>query len=500
MGIKAATRLGIVLVLLTAASEPARSASAPPEEAKKDAVYPAELVAADFADLYAELRASHYDLYARVSKGDYDQLFTRMRDEIRLMTAAQVVDLFQRFMAFGRVAHARVDAAGDAFAAYRDGGGAEFPLTIRMVEGRMFVARNESGNPAVVAGDEIMSLDSRSVADWLERASHRISADTPYMLGALLEWDFGRILWAERGAVPTFALRLRRPGIADFTAVVPARSSADMKAAGRALPPRLDLSWEKREARMLDGRIAYLRPGPTYNVGGDQAHMYDNTGFRTFIDQAFDSFLAAGASDMLLDLRDNPGGDNSFSDIMIAWFATAPFRVHSRFRIKVSSATVASNAKRMSVPGNDPTGMSAKMARAYAGVTAGQIIDFPVEQAQPRRGRRFAGRVYALINRQSYSNTVAIAATIQENRFGTILGEETSDLATTYGAMEHFTLPRTHIVVGYPKALIVRPNGDERARGVVPDIAIPTPVVEGPDDPVLRRAIAIVRERRARGS
>ena len=87
-----------------------------------------------------------------------------------------------------------------------------------------------------------------------------------------------------------------------------------------------------------------------------------------------------------------------------------------------------------------------------------------------------------------------MAAILQDYRFGTILGEETSDLATTYGAMESFTLPRTKIEVAYPKALILRPSGDPVARGVVPDLAIPRPIFEPPDDPVLRRAIEIARE------
>jgi C-terminal processing protease CtpA/Prc len=88
-----------------------------------------------------------------------------------------------------------------------------------------------------------------------------------------------------------------------------------------------------------------------------------------------------------------------------------------------------------------------------------------------------------------------VAALAQDAKFATILGEETSDLATTYGAMEQFTLPRTSIEVGFPKAHIVRPSGDTAARGVVPDIAIPTPLLESKDDPVLRRAVAIAASR-----
>jgi hypothetical protein len=59
--------------------------------------------------------------------------------------------------------------------------------------------------------------------------------------------------------------------------------------------------------------------------------------------------------------------------------------------------------------------------------------------------------------------------------------------------MEQFTLQRTRVDVGFPKAYIIRVNGDERPRGVVPDTAIETPIVEPPSDVVLQRALAIAQ-------
>lgn len=495
--LSAAARALALLLFATAAPSLAAPAAAP-AESPAETIAP-EIVSADFTALYETLQASHFNLYARRSKADYDRLFQAMQAGITApMTRAEAIALYQRFMAHGRIAHARIDAAGEAYGRYRSAGGAAFPLGIRMQGDRMFVARNRSGVADVHAGDEILSINGEPAVHWRDSAGQIISADTPYMLGAMLEWDFPRVVWTRLGSVPAFTLRLRRPGSADVTVAVPARTADEMKAAEASQAPQLALSWTKREARMLDNGIAYLRPGPTYNAEGDEAHMYDNSGFRIFIDKAFADFRAAGATQLLIDLRDNPGGDNSFSDLMIAWFADRPFRFNSKFRIKVSPATVASNAARLTVAGNDPTGISAKMAAAFKGVAPGTIIDFPIPEAQPRAGDRFTGGVHALINRHSYSNTVAMAATIQDYRFGSIIGEETSDLATTYGAMEQFKLPRTGIAVGYPKALIVRPNGNMADCGVVPDTAITTPIVESPDDPVLQAAVARLRQAAAR--
>jgi hypothetical protein len=71
---------------------------------------------------------------------------------------------------------------------------------------------------------------------------------------------------------------------------------------------------------------------------------------------------------------------------------------------------------------------------------------------EPREGRRFTGAVCLLINRQSYSNAVLVAAIAQDYGFATVIGEETADLASTFGAAEKFTLPGTGIEVSFPKA------------------------------------------------
>ncbi|MEA1647954.1 S41 family peptidase [Nitrospirillum sp. BR 11164] len=215
------------------------------------------------------------------------------------------------------------------------------------------------------------------------------------------------------------------------------------------------------------------------------------TGFRTFIDGAFRSFNAQGITRLIIDLRGNPGGDSLFSDVMVSWFATRPYQFFSSFQIRVSADAVAANRNRIAQDPVAAGAISQRYADLYATAAPGDIIALTMPDSQPNKGERFTGKVYALINRQTYSNAVAVAATLQDYGFGTILGEPTADMATAFGAMEQFTLPATGITVGFPKAHIVRPNGDNRARGVTPDIAIPFPIVETPDDTVLQQAARI---------
>jgi hypothetical protein len=467
-------------------------AASPPDA---EAVFAPEELRADFAQMYRGLKAAHFDLYAFTPKRELDRRYAQMLGKIdRPMSRFEAKVLFELFAAEVRMGHTRIDSPTSDWNAYRKNGGKGFPLQIRIVDERVYVAGNLSGLGAVRTGDEITSLDGQTMAHWLKRTERHVSAETSDMAHSLMEYDFAIYLWVELGAAGGFDIETRRGSSVAQHLRLPARTSEEMEAARLKQPAVLDLENPVREAKLLDHGVAYLRPGPFYNseakTGADE---WDVSGFRDFIDHAFEDFLQAGASRLIIDLRGNPGGDNLFSDIMVSWFATGPFRFASQFKIKVSAESIAANAARIEQDAAAAGPVSRQYADLYARSRIGDVVDFPIPQALPRAGKRFDGKVFVLIDRQSYSNAVAVAALVQDFRFGVIVGEATSDMATTYGAMEQFAVDHTGLLVGYPKARIVRPNGDLRAKGVTPDIAIRVPLIQSPRDEVLQQAIAIAR-------
>lgn len=455
---------------------------------------PAQL-RADFAAMYQGLQSGDYDVYAFTPKVELDREFAKALAGLnKPMTKFEAEIRFEEFASHIHQGHARVDFPRADWAQYRKDGGRSFPLAIRVIGEKVYVAQNSSGLDAIAPGDEIVAMNGDRMRAWLARAERHVSAETAYMAGSLMEYDFPQYVWVELGDVAGFDLTLRKPDGKLVKLRVPARTDAEMKTFAAAQPATLSLDEPMREARMLDNGVAYLRPGPFYNADAKTgAEEWDVSGFRAFIDSAFRKFNAAGADRLIIDLRGNPGGDNLFSDVMIAWFADKPFRFFSQFKVRVSPQSTKSNADRIKNDAAAAGPVSQQYARMYAGARNGDTVDFAMTPAQPRSGERFKGKVFLLIDRQSYSNTVSVAALVQDYKFGTVLGEATSDMATTYGAMETFALPNTGIVVGFPKAHIVRPNGDLRARGVTPDIAIAIPVVQTPADAVLQRAVEIAR-------
>jgi len=483
----------LVFILLALAMLP--MACAAPFPLPTDASLPEAQARAELEHLYTALQASHYDLFARRSRAEYDAQYRQTWEGLEGPTQPGALRReFQRFVAYGNVAHARIDPPMAEWEAHRASGGVAFPLYLRVIDGRVFVQDDYSGVPGIAPGDEVLSVNGAPALQWMNRIRALVSADNDYLAYTQMETQLPMLVWWHGDRASQYEIAIAKTAGQPHTLVVPARSRSEFEAAATARPSGFELDWNARTSRITDDGIGYVRPGPFYDNRPDASDPWDPTAFRTFIDEAFANFIDAGTKAVLIDLRNNPGGDNSFSDPMIAWFADKPFHFSSKFDIRVSEAAIRSNAERLLAAGGSPDTTSAKLAAAYADKPPGSRVHFPIPLVHPRNGTRYAKPVYLLINRHSYSNTVLVAAIAQDYGFATVLGEETADLASTYGAAEKFKLPTTGFEVSFPKARILRPNRDGRARGVIPDRLIPTPISATGTDEVLVEALRIVNE------
>lgn len=455
--------------------------------------YSVATLKSDFAQLYQQLQQAHRDLYVNISKPEYDAHYRRFLNDITSpMSDSEARIYFQRFVALGNIAHARIDLPVSDFMAFREAGGKTLPLYLSLRGNRAFVESYYANEEKIEPGQEIIAINDKPVAQWVDQFSQYLSAESQAISNTLLEMYFPYLMWLETGAPDTFTLTVKtKSGPQTFSINARDReqqqASIAQRAAGMVEPAPL------REYRMLDGNIGYLRPGPFYNAEEADDNVWDATAFKQMIDDAFTHFQQQQATALLIDLRDNPGGTNSFSDYMIAWFADQPFRFASDFSVKVSQQAIRSNEKRLE-QSTDTGDTSHILQSFYDKSDIGDIFSMALPHAEPRQGKRFEKPVFVLINRYSYSNAVSVAAIVQDYGFGTLIGEKTADLATTYGAMEHFTLPETGIEVGFPKALIVRPNGSRVPDGVSPDISFDFEAAGSDDKSVLKQVTKIIRQ------
>lgn len=488
-------RLGSIFAILTGCA--ALMLTSTPAMADDDRL-PATTVRAELTALYEGLHSASYDLFAHRDETAYRQyLFDLSRSVDQPQSTQETAILLQRLAAYGRTGHARIDAPVEGFVTQLASGGRLFPVFVRVDDGHVLLTQAVDLAGRFSAGDEVLTINEDAATVWLERLSSYVSAERPYMAHTLMEESFPVLLGFALGDADQMTLTVRKSSGDIVTGVVPAVTLDERREISRAHPtPSLETNFSTRAFELLPQGLGYLRPGPfadQTDAGTGAASGYDTSEFEAFIDQSFERLLASGVTDLIVDLRNNPGGDNSFSDLMVAWFADRPFRFASSFKLKASAESKAWYAARADETTGDETFSS--LARAEAAHINGSryVYDLPVNS--PRSGPRFRGRVHVLINRNSFSNAASVAAMIQDYGFGEILGEETADVPTTYASILTFSLPATGIVVTYPKSRIVRPNGDETLIGVVPDRVIARPAIGERTDSVLEEAVRLVQMR-----
>lgn len=453
---------------------------------------------ADAQALYEGFQAAHYDLYVNTPQPVFDQYYQELQDRLDdgPITPSALHSALQRFAAQAHIAHTRIEGLNPGFLDYASDDALVFPLSFEVREGEVIVTRAPSAS-SVRPGDRIVALEGASNADWLARLTRNISADTPALAYSQMQDMELYYIWLEYGPLSRFTLTLEDTAGQRRDVELDAIPMSALSV--RDGVERIDLSG--RDARMVTGAIAYLRPGPFYNTAAESAQeAYDPealAAYTAFIDDAFLSFIDQGAEALILDLRDNPGGDNSWSDPVISWFADRPFRFASEFRIRVSALSTASNQARIDAAPDTPSSTSQILADLYDSAPNGETVSFELPYAHPREGQQFDGAVYALVDRRSFSNAVSVGAIVQDYGFGAVIGEATTDMTTTLGAMEQFTLPRSGLVAGYPKALIIRPNGDTHTHPLEPDVRLLRPRLGDQGDGMLDAAIAHI-ERQTR--
>ena len=181
----------------------------------------------------------------------------------------------------------------------------------------------------------------------------------------------------------------------------------------------------------------------------------NNPGFTGFLKQSFQKIRTAGAQWLIVDIRENWGGNSALGDALLQYLTDKPFRQYSRIRLKVSPQI------RPRYPGLIPEG-----------VPDGGVHDFDVPLIRPRaEPLRFTGPLFLLVGPRVFSAGTAFASTVKDLGLGTLVGEETGGAASCFGDLYPFDLPNSGLVANCSHKWFFRPSGASDGRGVIPDIA-----------------------------
>ncbi|WP_420320507.1 S41 family peptidase [Flagellimonas sp.] len=416
----------------------------------------------DLTYLYQSLKDAHYNLYAYTTEQKFDSVYKKVQQTIAKdsLSLLETTNAFQQLVSAVNNGHTEIDFPGQSYGAYAHANGTVFPLEIAFEYDKALVRKNWSSNTEIFAGSELMSVNGMLIADILEKMYPQISAERPYFKKTKIElYSFPRYYWQIFGEQDEFEVEIRSKGNIKTYIL-------------KAIHLIQDYEMKREEILNSQMKLAFFKHSAYLNPGHFSG---DETKFRHFIDSAFAKIKEQKSKNLIIDLRNNGGGNDSFSDYLVSYFASKPFKWNSSFKLK-TSRFLKEHVRKY----RDTTKVFWEKVLSHKN---GEIYDHAFAEYQPQStAKRFTGKVFVLVNRQSHSQSAVTAAQVQDYNFGTIVGEETGDYPSLYASQFQYTLPNTGIPVKVSKGYIVRVNGSTAKQGVVPDIFIKDHLLDENDE------------------
>lgn len=191
----------------------------------------------------------------------------------------------------------------------------------------------------------------------------------------------------------------------------------------------------------------------------------DHKAFYAFTKQVFAKIHAAQLSNLIIDVRDNTGGDDvMWKEGVLPYLASHAYRHCSTYRKRVLAG------------------------RQSGSERVGDVADGTCDtwtQADVTNPYFFTGNTYVLVGRLTYSSAVLFSNVVQDFGFGKLVGEAGYVRSRQTGGINQTnTLPNTGLEIVVPRFILDRPSGEREPSLLRPDIVLS-------DDPFNERALVL---------
>lgn len=216
-------------------------------------------------------------------------------------------------------------------------------------------------------------------------------------------------------------------------------------------------------------------------VGYLKIRGFMNGPYFDLYDEFFAEVDTAECSSIIIDLRDNLGGRLAEIHYLMTYLADSTFvtmnKMESKTRIPRTNSIWSSNNKPLMILIKT---IATPFLYTYEQITSKKengIVYHNMKASKPTEPfeNAFKGKVYVLINGNSFSASSIISTNLQGSKRATIVGEETGGTfnGTVAGVFKNITLPNTKLNVKFGLGMIKAPYTETPdGYGVIPDYTI----------------------------
>lgn len=339
------------------------------------------------------------------------------------------------------------------------------PLDVKVLNGRVFVFR-DFARAGALAGQEVLSINGVPTARILRTLTAAAHGDGNIATFRAIEIGraFKQSLYTQLGMRGTFKVMLSNPksGQRQTYALAGQTLEALQQASLQQYPQDQDSKRFLEYSFLDEGKIARLK---VFNFNDEEE---DEDGV-SLLENIFQALQAKGTQTLLIDMRDNGGGEDALGKLLFSYLVDTPFTYYDSLTVTRAQYSFAKYT-------NPP--LQPFSSRRISARPDGQFnyLRHPNLGLQQPTLPTFRGRVFVLINGGSFSTTSEFLTQVHSHRRATFIGEESGGgyFGNTSGQRAVLTLPNTRVRLVVPLITFFENTQQPHApdRGVLPDYPV----------------------------
>ncbi len=413
---------------------------------------------ADFSFLLQTMEEVHPDLYSDVDKSQWDNEVERIKAELEDgMTSLDFIKVVGKLVASIGDGHTYILPWIDEITKNEEF--KYFPLSMNFAKERTL---NNYDMGIIRAGDEILEVNEIPMTQLVQEMVQYISAETADFKYAMLARRFTILLTALYGIEDVYTLKVRRKKEIIETSVT-GMTGAELNEWAKTLPQK------KNDGNnfKIEDDIGILTI-PSFGMYKEDADTY-----REFIDDVFLQLKDQKSKRLIIDVRNNGGGDSRLAKYITNYLTEEP--TYNFDRLIWKSSKQIREFVRDDVENGTHGYYSQSGLDKLLSVNEGECIEQDCKSSvnpNEHKENTFQGDVIALSNPLCFSTTTDLLAMIRDFKLGRIVGTCSGGLPNSFGDCYYFNLPNTNIFCSVSHKFFVRPSGNEKDNDLTPDYII----------------------------
>ncbi|MGD8539208.1 MAG: S41 family peptidase [Candidatus Aminicenantes bacterium] len=432
-----------------------------------DKKYAVDELREDFVLLRTALEEAHAGLYFYTPKEEMDSLFDRLYSGLdRPKTELEFYAHLSPLIATINDGHTGLMFSRE-YDTYLRNQSIVMPFRLLYMEGRAYLLRNYSDDEDVEMGGEVVSINGHPMPEILKNMLAVQPSD-----GRNVTSKYRRL-----ESTTTFGRRyLQLYGLTTAFNIVYLSPTDGKKKEIRVKGIKREELTKRFNQRYPD--IARQRPPIELEYRGDVAILtirtfssgsYRNAqiSYPLFLKKTFRELSEKNIPHLIIDLRDNGGGEDLWGRLLVSYLMDKPFMYYNFLEVKSTSFSFLEHTD-----APDIEKMLQKRTKKNDRGTYDILVHANLGEQKPLKPA-YKGKVYVLINGRSFSGSGETTSLMHYHKKAVFVGEECGAgyYGNTSGIMPTLTLPHTKLRIRIPMVRyhMAVSGYDYPDRGIIPD-------------------------------